>query len=471
MNHTPHVTELAHLATRTATLAANGSPALIRARECVLDLIALAIGGTQTEVGRIAIRSKATSQFPARLGTPGCSIFGGIGHFTPGDAAGLNGLLAHALQCDDGMRRAHGHPGIAVIPAVFAAAEATNADGPTLLRAIVGGYEVFARLGAAINPEHLSQGFHPSGTVGAVAAAAGASLVFDAENTRWLENAMALAASASGGLMEHSLYGDMSSYFVGGNAARVGIEAAILAREGMTGPLSVLEGKYGMAAAMAGGTLRTSDLLGLDPGGPKILQTYTKLYPSCRHTHAAIEAALSLRAQILDPDEIESIRIGIYKLAIDECDRPSVHTLAGAESSLQLTVAAALIHGDISLRNRSYGRYQDKRVQLLSKRIDVVHEPAFDALLPGLRPADVRLTTVGQQTFQVRVDLPRGEPERPLTWDELADKAWSAASSVLGAQQFSELEGAVASLESALSLRHLAEAITTNTDLGDTEND
>ena len=189
-------------------------------------------------------------------------------------------------------------PGIAVIPAVLASTQVTGADGPALLRTIIGGYEAFARLGAAINPEHPSRGFQPSGTVGAVAAATGASLIVDGGDAGRLQNAMALAAAVSGGLMEFSRYGDMSSYFVAGNAARVGIEAAFLAHEGLTGPLTVLEDSSGMAAAMANGTLRTSDLLDPDPHGPKILQTYTKLYPSCRHTHAAIEAALSLRNQV-----------------------------------------------------------------------------------------------------------------------------------------------------------------------------
>jgi 2-methylcitrate dehydratase PrpD len=345
----------------------------------------------------------------------------------------------------------------------MAAAEAAGVDGPTLLRAIVGGYEVFARLGAAINPEHLSQGFHPSGTVGAVAAAAAASLVFDSGASASLENAMSLAAAASGGLMEHSLYGDMSSYFVGGNAARVGVEAAILAREGMTGPLTVLEGKYGMAAAMANGTLRTSELVDSNPDGPRILDTYTKVYPSCRHTHAAIEAALCLRSQIPTPKEIQSVQVGIYQLAIDECDRPSVHTLAGAESSLQMTVALALVNGEVSLKNRAFERYLDPDVQLLSKRIQVVHEPAFDGLLPNLRPAEIRLTTAGQQVLQLRIDLPRGEPERALKWEELAEKAWSATCGVLTPSQFTALENAVTALESAPSLHQLAEAITTNT--------
>jgi len=468
MNYIHH---LAKHCAEAAQAGDSGSPAAKRAQECVLDLAALAIGGTLTEVGRIALRSKSVSGFPDGTKLSGCSIFGSQTRLTPADAAGLNGLLAHTLQCDDGMRRAHGHPGIAVIPAVLAAAQVINADGPAFLRAIVGGYEAFARLGAALNPQHLSQGFHPSGTVGAVAAAAGASLVIDGGDVSRLQNAMALAAAACGGLMEHSRFGDMSSYFVGGNAARVGVDAAFLAHEGMTGPLTVLEGPYGMATAMANGTLRTAELMDPDPTGPKILQTYTKLYPSCRHTHAAIEAALSLRRHIPDLAEMKSVEIGIYKLAIDECDRPDAHTLAGAESSLQLTVAAALIHGEMSLENRSFDRYLDERVQLLAKRINVVHEPAFDDMLPDLRPAKVHVTTSGQESLHGQVDLPRGEPERPLTWDELAEKAWSACSRILDPQQFARFEHAVSALEIAPNLHQLADAIQTTRVLGDRKDD
>lgn len=451
------------LATRcveAATAGTGASPAVRRAKECVLDLLALALGGTHTEVGRIALRSKSGSSFGGQSDSRGCSAIGLPARLSPGDAAGLNGLLGHALQCDDGMRKAHGHPGIAVIPAVLAAAEVSGADGPALLRGVIGGYEAFARVGAAINPEHLRLGYHPSGTVGAIAAAAGASLVLAGADLERLQNAMALAGAVCGGIMEYSHYGDMSSYLVGGNAARVGIDAALLAHEGMAGPRTVLEGKYGMAATMARGTLRAGELLDTDENGPKILDTYTKLFPACRHTHSAIEAALFLRNELPADDEIDSVRIEVYGLAISECDRPTVASLAGAESSLQSTVAAALVHGDLSLENRSYERYRDERVRELSQRVVVVHEPAFDKVLPDERPARVVVESRAVGTMRAQVDLPRGEPERPLSWEEIVAKAWSACSGVLHRDEFTRLESAVASLDTATDLRQLAEAVT-----------
>ena len=443
-----------------ATPCHSGSAAVQRAKECVLDLVALAIGGSRTEVGRFALRSKLRRSAEDDGDSTGCSVLGERARLSPSDAAGLNGLLGHALQCDDGMRRAHGHPGIAVIPAALASAEASGAGGRRFLSGVIGGYEAFARVGAAINPEHLSQGFHPSGTVGAIAAAAAASLVLDDGAAQPLENAMALAGSVSGGLMEYSHYGDMSSYLVGGNAARIGVDAAFLAYEGMAGPLTILEGKYGMAAAMANGTLRETEIVAPAPHGPMILQTYTKLFSSCRHTHGAIEAALSLRKALRSIDEVETVRIEVYRLAADECDRPVVTSLPGAESSLQLTVAAALVHGDLSLAERSYARYRDERVQALAQRVVVVHDPTLDEALPEIRPARVLVTTSSRGTMRAEVDLPRGEPERPLSWSELTAKAWTACSDVLDRGQFVRLEDAVASLDTATSLRQLADAAT-----------
>jgi len=89
---------------------------------------------------------------------------------------------------------------------------------------------------------------------------------------------------------------------------------------------------------------------------------------------------------------------------------------------LQLTVAAALVHGDMSLQNRSYNRYLDKRVQSLSKRISVARQADLDAMLPDRRPAKVLITTGAGVLAQAQVELPPGEPARPLTWDELAAK-------------------------------------------------
>jgi len=438
------------------------SPAMTRAKECVLDLLTLALGGTRTEVGQMALRSRSAPFFPDRSDVRGCSVAGIPTSLSPGDAAGVNGLLGHALQCDDGMRRAHGHPGIAVIPAVLAAAQLTDADGPTFLRGVIAGYETFGRVGAAINPAHLSLGFHPSGTVGALAAAAGASSVLAPGDLNQIQNSMALAGSVSGGLMEYSHYGDMSSYFVGGNAARVGIDAALLARAGMMGPLTVLEGTYGMAATMANRTLHESELTDIKEDGPHILQTYTKLFPSCRHTHSAIEAALYLRNELPPANDIESVQIEVYRLAVDECNRPTAASLAGAESSLQMTVAAALVHGDLSLEHRSYERYLDDRVQALSRRVTVVHDPGLDAALPDQRPARLTVRTAAGGTARAQVDLPRGEPEQPLTWQTLTGKAWSACSGVLTREQFTRLESAVASLDRPGSLRQLTNALASN---------
>ncbi|MGI8312651.1 MmgE/PrpD family protein [Saccharopolyspora hattusasensis] len=128
---------LAARCSEAAAAGQGGLPVIRRAEECVLDLVALAIGGSQTEVGRIALRSKLGRSTQNRSAMTGCSVLGMQERLSASDAAGLNGLLGHALQCDDGMRRAHGHPGIAVIPAALASAEASGASGRTFLSAVI----------------------------------------------------------------------------------------------------------------------------------------------------------------------------------------------------------------------------------------------------------------------------------------------------------------------------------------------
>jgi 2-methylcitrate dehydratase PrpD len=424
------------------------------AKLCVLDCCALAVGGVESEPGRAALSAIGTYGL---VGSDGCLVLGTELRLSAGDAALLNGLLAHALQSDDGIRRAHGHPGTSVIPAALACSEIADASGSEFLTAVVAGYEVFARLGEAINPSHLSRGFHPSGTVGAVAAAAAAAKALDLDE-RATTDALGLAGSTAAGLMEYAPTGTMATYLVTGNAARVGVQSALLAGQGFTGPRSVVEGSKGMAAAMADEVdleIATSGLT----GSFRLRETYFKPYPACRHSHAAIDAALQLSAPTgLDPEAISDVEVRAYLLAVDECDHPDFDSLAGADTSFQYTVASALRFGDFKLGRRSMAAVRDPITRGLSAKVRVVHDPAFDARLPHERPARVTVTCHDGTRRSAEVALPRGEPETALSPDELQQKALDAAVPVLGRGGALALVGAVDDLDKARSISALLNA-------------
>jgi 2-methylcitrate dehydratase PrpD len=354
------------------------------------------------------------------------------------------------------MRRSHGHPGAPVIAAVLAAAELNERCGKELLLAIIVGYEIFARLGEAINPSHLQRGFHPSGTVGAVAAAVAAATALEAEASQ-IANAIGLAGSVAGGLMEYAETGAMATYLITGNAARIGLESALLARSGFTGPLSILEGRKGMAKAMADDV--TMDVVTNQLSHThRICETYFKPYPSCRHSHSAIDAARQITGPGgINPSEIAGVEVRSYALAVDECDHPEFSTLAGADTSFQFTVASTLRFGNYGLRWRSLGALRDAATRSLASRIRVVHDPSFDDRLPIERPARVTVDLVNGQQLQAEVSVPRGEPENPLSQADLLAKAHEAADGVVGHEAIERLANLINAIEDQPVAR-LAEA-------------
>jgi 2-methylcitrate dehydratase PrpD len=425
------------------------------AQLCVMDACALAVGAVGTEAGDSIDHALIGYSLPAGHGT---IVVGHTARLSPGDSALVNGMLAHALQFDDGIRRAQGHPGASVVPASLAAGEVACGSGPELLSAVVAGYEVFARVGEALNPSHLRRGFHPSGTVGAVAAAAAAGRALRLEEAQ-LADAIGLAGSVAGGLMEYAPTGTMATYFVVGNAARVGVQSALLAAHGFTGPHSVIEGNKGMAAAMADEV----DLsIATEINDFRIRETYFKPYPSCRHNHAAIEAALRITGTDgIDLQEISGVEVETYELAMDECDVPDyAATLAAADSSFQFAVATALRWGRFGLPQRTMEAVADPVTRKLAAQVRVVHNPAFDERLPRERPARVTVKLRNGTECSHEVALARGEPETPLTVAEMQSKAVDVASPVLGAEGADKLLQSVQNLPAAKDLHELCAALT-----------
>ncbi len=421
------------------------------AKACLLDFCALAVGGVRTEAGEAALTAFAHSWTDN-----GCRILGTCHRAAPSIAALMNGLFAHTLQSDDGIRRAHGHPGAPIVAAALAAGEWGGRTGSELLLGIVAGYEVFARVGESVNPSHLRRGFHPSGTVGGLAAAVAAAKVLGLEEGPTAD-ALGLAGSVSGGLMEYAETGTMATYLVTGNAARVGVDSAALAGAGFTGPPSVLEGRMGMARAMADEVSwdAVTEGLGLTF---RIRETYFKPYPSCRHSHAAIDAARQLAAPDgIDPALIARVEVRSYGLAVDECDHPEFSTLAGADSSFQFTVASTLRYGNFGLRWRSLEAVRDPVTRAIAGRIRVVRDPAFDARLPAERPARVTVELNDRRPLQAEVALARGEPENPMRPAELLQKAQDAAAPVLDRAGVEALRQLISRLEDQPVAR-LAEA-------------
>jgi 2-methylcitrate dehydratase PrpD len=250
------------------------APAVAAARRAILDCLGMMLAGAAEPAARI-LQSVAR----AEGGAPLCTIVG-TGRRTGALWAALcNGTAAHALDFDDTNFMLMGHPSAPLLAATLATAELALADGRSLIHAFLLGFEVETTLAAVINPAPDDHGWHatsPVGTLGAAAAAA-RLLGLDAAQVR---TALAVAASLSCGLKEN--FGTMTKPFHAGHAARSGVLATLLAREGWTASDQALEGPQGFVSVLGAEQPRWDALDTL--GAPwKILTSgvAVKPYPSC----------------------------------------------------------------------------------------------------------------------------------------------------------------------------------------------
>lgn len=343
------------------------------------------------------------------------------------NAALVNAAYGHGADMDDGNRTAQGHPGVAVMPVALSLAEAHRLTGRDAIAAMVAGYDIFVRLATAVNPSHLSRGFHTTGTVGTLAAggAAAKALHLSLDQTR---NALSFAALQAAGLLEVAESGQMAKPLHPAKAAFAGILSARLAEAGAEGPREPLEGRKGFLRAF---TDRIDlDILLKDLGKDfRISSCYIKLYPACRHTHAAIDAASSLRRDGLpSPALLEKIKVHVYPAAINLTGSiTEPHSEDEAKFSLAYTVATALTKGNFTLQDLDVAKSFDDVTRSLVSKIEIISDPLLENRAANIRGARVELVMKDGTARQVAVTLPKGEPELPVTLDEIEVKMRSCA--------------------------------------------
>jgi 2-methylcitrate dehydratase PrpD len=365
-----------------------------------LDAIANTLAGCHSEPGRILLRWGQQSGTDA------------------GRRAFLLGSLTHILEVDDLHRASVVHPGCVVVPAAWAVAEREGAGGKALLTAVLRGFEAATRVGMAVGPTHyrLWHNTATCGLFGSAMAAASLLALNEAETVHALGN----AGTQSAGLWQFLETGAMTKHLHAGRAAEAGVLAADLARLGFTGPPAILEGAKGFFAA----TCPDADPLAVtrDPDGPwQLLQTSIKPWPSCRHTHPAVDAAQELRKRIASPDAIERVEVETYQAALDICDRPEPQSEYQAKFSLQHSVAAAL-----SLPQVDFSAFDAQaRTDLADLRSHVklrLAEPYASAYPRAWGSAVTVIGKDGSRLSAQRTQA-RGDPEAPLSRDEMIAKA------------------------------------------------
>jgi 2-methylcitrate dehydratase PrpD len=306
--------------------------------------------------------------------------------------------------------------------------------------AAVAGYEVVGRLGAALGPaEHYDHGFHPTGTCGVFGCAAvTASLLgLDAGG---VTRAFGIAGSLAAGSMEFLAGGTWTKRLHPGWAAHSGILAALLAREGFTGPDTILEGRAGFLNSYSDGAdaERLCDRLGEDF---QIGRTSIKAHACCRYKQAPIDGLLEiLRTQRLTEADVRRVTIGVLGAGWNIISEPldqklNPASVVDAQFSMPYGAAVALVRGRASIHEYNPETLADPAVRAAMRKVHSVRDPALDARFPRQWPAWTEVETLDGRTYRVAVDHPKGDPENPLSWDELAAKFDDLSGAILPAER------------------------------------
>jgi 2-methylcitrate dehydratase PrpD len=345
-------------------------------------------------------------------------------------AALINGAASHSVEFDDIYRDAGYHPGSPVISAALAAAQASGASGEKFLRGVIVGYEVSTRLGEAVMPSHYKY-WHTTGTVGCFGAAAAVATILGCNREQFM-HALATVGTFASGLQQAFRSQSMTKPLHGGHAADAGAMAAMAAAKGVTGALDIIEGEVGFGAAMSVNPDWTKATRGLGSDYHIVHVTF-KNHGCCGHTFPSIDGVLHLmREHKLSPADIRKIRLATYKAGLDIINNASPEGAYQAKFSLQHTVAHAVIHGSVRLNAFLPDRLGDVQVRGMMRNIECVADAELSKGYPGQRAAQVEIETADGRKFAHFQPTRKGDPEMPLTDDELNDKFLELAVPVLG---------------------------------------
>ena len=360
-------------------------------------------------------------------------------------AALINGAASHSVEFDDIYRDAGYHPGSPVISAALAAAQTIGASGETFLRGVIVGYEVSTRIGEAIMPSHYKF-WHTTGTVGSFGAAAAVATVLGC-NREQFAHALGTAGSFASGLQQAFRSQCMTKPLHGGHAADVGAMAAMGAAKGLTGALDMLEGEVGFGAAMSVNPdwAKAVKDIGVDY---HITRVTFKNHGCCGHTFAPIDGVLHLqKTHGFTWRDVKRVRIDTYKAGTDITNNPHPEGEYQAKFSLQYVIAHALVHGSVRLVAFAPERLLDPDVRGVLARVEVVADPELSKGYPNQRAAQVEVELNDGRVLKHFQPTRKGDPEMPLSDDEVNDKFLELATPVIGEVKARELLAALWSLD------------------------
>ena len=395
-------------------------PVEARARALLLDYFGVLIGGSAESAGKQAGNY-------ARLSGVDESSVCFLGCSTAPLAALANGIAAHALELDDVTNESSLHPGVVVWPSAMAAVERAHGTLGDLLAAGLAGYEVVMRVGEAFNAESLyARGFHPTGIAGAIGSAAAVANVIglDADRT---QHAFGLVGSMVSGSLAYVQNGSDGKRLNAGWASKAGLVASDLAGAGLTGPVDVLSGTYGLLDAYSDKSMPEA-LLDVDFEHPAMLDVAVKPYACCRYIHPVIDACYRLRSsEAFVHGEIDRVTLSILPgggpiIADPAARKRRPQNRVDAQFSVYYGAALTLVYGLPGMDGFDVPYLHDPAIHSVADRVEIANDGELDARYPKRWGWRLHAVFSDGRQRSIVVDDPRGDAKRPLSSDELNAK-------------------------------------------------
>ncbi|WP_422124330.1 MmgE/PrpD family protein [Planococcus sp. X10-3] len=391
-------------------------------KRAIIDTVACMIAGKNEEATNIVVKLIREHQDDRSISTVVTK-----GKFSPTNAALLNGIMAHAIDFDDVNAPTHGHPSAAILPAALAATELVKGTGKELITSYVIGVELMSVLGEILGISHYEKGWHTTttyGTLGATAAAAKALSLNQAQ----ISQALGIATSQISGTRLN--FGTMMKPYHAGNAAKIGVWSALLAKNGFTSSEGILENRMGYFDLYAGEEIKSPEIIGeiINSFGKKFrLQKPgidIKKYPCCYWTARAADGVLDIvHNESFELEQIVRIEVitpsgGLNALIYD---RP-ITGLQG-KFSMEYVVAASLLDQKLNLKTFEDHNVNRKEIIQIEEKIVKWEDPTqsvSDGANAGHVIVNIKLTD--GTLFVRKIEKPIGSAEVPLTIKELQEK-------------------------------------------------
>jgi 2-methylcitrate dehydratase PrpD len=369
------------------------------------------------------------------------------------EAALVNSFLGHSTYLDDGSRYSGSHPGAVVVPAPLALAESRRLSGKALIASVAAGYEVLLRVGQAIYPSTVTRGFQATAVLGSIGSAAATANLLRLDATA-SKNALAIACNLGVGLKE-ALKSSQSQPLQVARSCEGGMLAAFYAELGAEGADSIIES--GFLKAFADNADASKILVDLGKRS-RIFETYIKVHGGCRGNHSPIDVVRSLAYEYrFAPGDIASIEVYVDTVTYaGEIHDPQNGDQA--QFSVPFSIAVAMLNGDASIFQYTDAQIRSAPVREMMKRIKVIVDKTLDEGYPDRRGSRAVVTLADGRHYQGILENAKGEPECPLTQQEIEGKFFALGREVLG-DNADRARDIVMALEKVEDISVLAQAL------------